>query len=629
MKAIDILKKFWGFEGFRENQEAIVQNVINGHDTFALLPTGGGKSICFQVPGLAREGVCIVVSPLIALMQDQVSNLKSRGIRAQAVCSGMSRREIDIALDNAKFGGIDFLYVSPERLKTELFLTRFKQMKVALIAIDEAHCISQWGHDFRPPYLDIAALREIHPEVPFIALTATATKRVQEEILHFLELKNPTCFESNFERPNISYEVYEVKNKLQAILKTCQRFQGNTGIVYCQTRKDTKEVARFLLANNVSAGIYNGGMDNDTRKKQLDLWMNNQIRVMVATNAFGMGIDKPDVRFVTHYELPNNLEAYFQEAGRAGRDGLAARTFAFYEASDLEVMEERLAKQFPPIDYVKTVYRALCNFFSIAIGSGDSESYALNIRGFVGRYNLDALMTFNALKILELNKTILLNEAVFHPTRVKIAVENKTLYSFQLKHDKYDPLISLLCRSYPGIFSNFFELHERQIMTRLKISKASLKEQLTFLEKQGVIDVVWQSDLPQVTLLHERLPDNYLRIDKQVYDTRKQVAEEKVQAMLDFVKVPQCRSVALLSYFGQQGKPCGKCDQCLASKKSNYSTDELVEHILTLLSNDSLSVEEIAEKLNIKAQNQLTNVLYWMLDEGMIGFEHNVFIKKD
>lgn len=625
MKAIDILKKYWGFEGFRKNQEEIVQSVINGHDTFALLPTGGGKSICFQVPGLAREGVCIVISPLIALMQDQVRNLKSKGIRAQAVTSGMSRREIDIALDNAKFGGIDFLYVSPERLKTELFLTRFKQMNVGLIAIDEAHCISQWGHDFRPAYLDIAALREIHPEVPFIAVTATATERVQEEIKSLLQLKQPNSFESNFERPNIAYEVYEVKDKLGAILKVCQRFQGQSGIVYCQTRKDTKDLARFLLANNVSAGIYNGGMDNATRNKQLDLWMNNQIRVMVATNAFGMGIDKPDVRFVAHYELPNNLEAYFQEAGRAGRDGLMARTFGFYEATDLRKMEERLLKQFPEIEFVKVVYRALCNYFSIAIGSGENETYPLEIRAFTQRYDFDPLETFNALKILELNKTILLNESVFHPTRVKIAVENKTLYSFQLKHEKYDPLITLLCRSYPGIFSNYFELHEKQLLTRLKISSKALNEQLQFLEKQGVIDVVWQSDLPQVTLLHERLPDNYLRIDKSVYEVRKNVAETKLKAMVAFLKNKGCRSVALLAYFGQKGENCGKCDYCIALSKSDFTSEELISHITAILQEHDSTLEGLIEKLQVNDDKLLKNTLNWMLDEGMIFYKDGVY----
>ena len=344
MTASEILKKYWGFNGFRAQQEDIVQSAINGRDTLALLPTGGGKSICFQVPGIAREGVCLVVSPLIALMQDQVENLKLRGLRAVAITSGMSRREIDIVLDNAKFGSLDFLYVSPERLKTEVFITRFKQMKISLIAIDEAHCISQWGHDFRPPYLEIHKLRDIHPNVPMIAVTATATKEVREDIIQQLGLKNTNYFEGDFSRENISYEVYAVQNKRNAILKACQKFAGSTGIIYCQTRRETKEVAKLLIAHKFSAGIYHGGMPGEEREKKLAAWLNNEIRIIVATNAFGMGIDKPDVRFVLHYEIPNNIEAYFQEAGRSGRDGKASRNMAFYTQVDLVKLKQRIEK---------------------------------------------------------------------------------------------------------------------------------------------------------------------------------------------------------------------------------------------------------------------------------------------
>ncbi|WP_107037918.1 RecQ family ATP-dependent DNA helicase [Brumimicrobium mesophilum] len=628
MTAVEILKKYWGFDTFRKQQEDIVQSAINGHDTFALLPTGGGKSICFQVPGIAREGICLVISPLIALMQDQVKNLKSRGLKAAAITSGMSRREIDIILDNAKFGALDFLYVSPERLKTEIFIARFKQMKISLIAIDEAHCISQWGHDFRPPYTEIHKLREIHSDVPFIAVTATATDEVREDIITQLEMRNPNYFEGDFARENISYEVYAVENKRNAILKACKRFMGSTGIIYCQTRRETKEIARLLIAHNFSAGVYHGGMVGADRNKKLEAWLNNEIRIVVATNAFGMGIDKPDVRFVLHYEIPNNLEAYFQEAGRSGRDGKASRNMAFYTQIDLLRMRQRLDNQFPPIDYIKTVYRALCNHFGIAIGSGANESYGLAIKDLVKKYDFDPLKTYNALKILELNGSILFNEAVFHPTKLKFIVGNKTLYNFQLKNDDYDPLISYLSRSNPGIFDNYYQLDETRIGQKLRKSKAIIHNQLQYIEKQGLADISWQSELPQVTLLHERLPDDYMQIDKKVYQTRKDVAHKKLESMLNFVQKPICRSILLLNYFSQKGKPCGKCDVCLAEDKSNYSGEELQRIINDLLDHKDFSLDDFLIEIKGVEKHYLIGVLNWMMDEDLIDFNAGMFSKE-
>ncbi|PKR79980.1 RecQ family ATP-dependent DNA helicase [Brumimicrobium salinarum] len=625
MTATEILKKYWGYDSFRMQQADIVQSAINGHDTFALLPTGGGKSICFQVPGIAREGICLVISPLIALMQDQVNNLKSKGLKAAAITSGMSRREIDIILDNAKFGGLDFLYVSPERLKTDIFIARFKQMNVSLIAIDEAHCISQWGHDFRPPYLEIYKLREIHESVPMIAVTATATPEVREDIIAQLQMKEPKYFEGDFARDNISYEVYAVENKRNAILRACKRFNGTTGIVYCQTRRETKEVARLLIAHNFSAGIYHGGLLAEERNKKLEAWLKDEIRIIVATNAFGMGIDKPDVRFVLHYEIPNNIEAYFQEAGRAGRDGKASRNMAFYAPSDLIKLQQRIAKQFPPIDFIKTVYRALCNHFNIAIGSGLNESYGLEIKDLVAKYDFEPLSTYNALKILALNGSILLNEAVFHPTKLKFIVSNKTLYNFQLKNEKYDPLISFLSRANPGIFSNYYQLNESKIAHRLKKTKPQIIKELQYLERQGLADISWQSELPQVTLLHERLPDEYMQIDKKVYQNRKDTAYKKLKAMLNFVQEPTCRSILLLKYFGQQGEACGKCDVCLAEERSNYTAEELQEIILSLLKEKKHSLDELLSAIKGVERPNLTGLLNWMMDEDMINYDDGVF----
>ncbi len=370
-KSLEILECYWGFSAFRELQQEIVESAIYGHDTLALLPTGGGKSICFQVPGIAREGVCLVISPLIALMEDQVANLKKKGIKAELIVSGMSIKEIDIILDNVRFGNVKFLYTSPERLKSRLFIDRVKQMQVGLIAIDEAHCISQWGYDFRPAYLDIANLREIHPEVPVIAVTATATDRVKEDIVNFLKLKKHNYFEGDFARKNLSYEVYHVENKEKAILHIANKFKDYTGIVYCQTRKSTKHIAQLLLANKISASFYHGGLTREKRTQKQEQWIKDEIKVIVATNAFGMGIDKPDVRYVLHYEFPDSLEAFYQEAGRAGRDGLPARTMCFIEEGDIDEIERKVQMRFPPVEEVKRIYRALCNYLQIAIGSGN------------------------------------------------------------------------------------------------------------------------------------------------------------------------------------------------------------------------------------------------------------------
>ena len=353
-KSQEILKKYWGYDSFRSTQEEIIDSVIYGKDTVALMPTGGGKSICFQIPGIAREGICIVISPLISLMQNQVDQLESRGIRAKAITSMMSYREIDITLDNAKFGGLDFLYTSPERLQSRLFIERFKQMNVSLIVVDEAHCISEWGHDFRPPYRKISTLRKYHPEVPIIALTATATKEVKEDIILQLELKNPNIFESSFQRQNLSYEVHAVENKELALYKWVQNFPHLCGIIYCQTRKSVKEIANYLLNHGIKTGIYHGGLDATQRNLMMQTWMDDEIHVMIATNAFGMGIDKPNVRYVIHYEIPNNIEAYFQEAGRAGRDGKESRTLILLNNKDISSTNEIVEKQFPPIQIVKS-----------------------------------------------------------------------------------------------------------------------------------------------------------------------------------------------------------------------------------------------------------------------------------
>lgn len=615
----NILKKYWGFDQFRPLQEDIVDAVIYGRDTLALLPTGGGKSICFQVPGMAREGICIVISPLIALMHDQVEQLQKRGIRARAITSGMSYREIDITLDNARFGGLDFLYTSPERLQTALFIERFKRMNVGLIVVDEAHCISEWGHDFRPPYRQISDLRAIHPKVPVIALTATATMRVKNDIIQQLQLAEPAVFEGSFQRPNLSYEIYPVANKNEAILRLVKQFEGASGIVYCQRRKSVKEVANWLISQGHKVGIYHGGMDSKNRSEMMSAWLRGDLKIMVATNAFGMGIDKPDVRYVAHYEFPNNPEAYFQEAGRAGRDGKEARTFVFYEQRDLKEAEEQVERQFPPVSVVKNTYSAVCNFLKLAVGSGGGETYPIDLKALVTNFKLDLIETYQSLKLLEMNGDLQFTEGVFNPTRVKFSVGNTVLYSFQIKYESTANLITLLSRSYPGIFDQYFEINEAECCKRLNISAAELNKQLKFLEQNGIIDINWKTDLPLVTFINERVPDNYLRLSEEIYHTRKEQAEKRWKSMKELLTLPTCRSQYLIRYFGQETELCGKCDYCRSLKKDDYTSEEIAEVLLAKLK-DPKSLHEIKTELQQIKENQLMRVLNWLMQEEKIAF---------
>ena len=624
-KSREILKLYWGFEQFRTLQENIVDDVIYGHDVLALLPTGGGKSICFQVPGIAREGITVVVSPLIALMQDQVNNLQKRGIRARAITSSMSYREIDITLDNARFGGLDFLYTSPERLTTRLFIERFKQMNVGLIVVDEAHCISEWGHDFRPSFLEIFKLREMHPEVPMIALTATATKKVREDIVHQLQLRHPKVHEASFTRDNLSYECYRSSNKTEAILKFCKE-NDTCGIVYCQTRKSVKEIARVLFANKISVGIYHGGLESKDREIMLNDWMSGKTKVMVATNAFGMGIDKPDVRFVLHYEFPPSLEAYFQEAGRAGRDLQPSRALTFWEDKDLEVLNDRFTMQFPPIETIKLTYRALCNYLKLAIGSGKDETYHFDIRQLCQTFKLDLIQTYSSLKILELNGNLSFSEGVFSPTRIKFAVGNTELYSFQIKNEKLRPLTTLLARSYPGIFDHFFELNDREFCKRLNCDQSELDRQLKTLEKQGIIDITWRSSLPSVTFIHERLADDYLNLSPEVYLSRKLNTQAKLDGAINFLLKDECRSVQLLRYFGQEAHSCGKCDICKKAQfQSEPTSSDPKTKLLALLS----SPRTLSDLLNHTGlqENALRQFLRELTLEELISESGGVFVK--
>ncbi|MEY4289236.1 MAG: hypothetical protein RLZZ30_1324 [Bacteroidota bacterium] len=607
-----VLKQFWGFDHFRPNQKAIVEDAVAGKDVLALLPTGGGKSICFQVPGLMREGVTVVISPLIALMQDQVDNLSKRGIRAKSITSGMSYKEIDQILDNARYGGLDFLYTSPERTMSTLFIERFKRMNVGLIVVDEAHCISEWGHDFRPSFMHIKNLRELKPQVPILALTATATERVKTDIITHLNLKKEVVHEASFQRPNLHYQVRKTSNKIESILAHCKLTDG-VGIVYCQTRRSVKEMVKLLMSNRISCGVYHGGLTKSERERMLNDWMTEKRRIMVATNAFGMGIDKPNVRFVLHYEIPSSLEAYFQEAGRGGRDGETSKALLFFEEKDTLQLKESTLKKFPKKEDVLNTYRAISNYLKIAIGSGKDETYPLDLKKICQVFKLDYETTFHSLRILELNENLLFSEGTYHPTKLRFLVDNRELYNFQIQYESAHALSTLLTRSYPGIFDYFHAIHEDEICKRLKINFERLTQQLEFMQLHGIIDLNLRSNLPTVTYLTERLPDSYVNLKPEIYKDRRDVAIAKAEAMLQFCLSDECRTQQVIRYFGQTSEPCGTCDVC---QRNKIPKDSIQSELIHLLERPQSS-RELSDALRIP-ENEIKEILRVLLSQEII-----------
>lgn len=623
-----ILLKYWGYSNFRPLQEEIVNAAINGIDTLALLPTGGGKSICFQVPAMAKEGICIVVSPLIALMKDQVENLLKRNIKAIAIYSGMTKREIDIALDNCVYGNVKFLYVSPERLETEIFTERLKKMNVNLFAIDEAHCISQWGYDFRPSYLNIANLRELKPDVPFLALTATATPEVVIDIQKQLGFKNENILQKSFERKNISYVVLNEEDKLNRLLKILTKIKG-TSVVYVRSRKKTREIAQFLYQNNISADYYHAGLTNEERTTKQHNWIENKTRVIVSTNAFGMGIDKPDVRTVVHLDLPDSLEAYFQEAGRAGRDEKKAFAVLLVEEADRMDLEQRIISSFPPIEAIKQVYQALANFFQIPIGSAYNESYNFNITTFSNQYNMQVTAVFNCLKFLEREGYLILSEAYYNPSRLRIEISKEDLYEFQVKNSRFDTFIKTILRSYSGLFENYTKIDEFELAKRLSTTKEKIVNGLSYLHQLKIIDYIKQTNLPQITFTTERLNVNDIRISPQNYKDRKEIAIKKMESVIYYSNtLHKCRSQILLTYFGENNTfRCGVCDVCLERNKLELSDIEfsaVSNQLKSLLQKEPMPLTALVNAVQGIREDKTIKVLQWLVDNKKIKTKENL-----
>ncbi len=616
-----ILTKYWGYSNFRPLQHDIIKSVGEGADTLALMPTGGGKSITFQVPAMAKEGLCVVVTPLIALMKDQVENLVERKIKAVAIYSGMTKHEIDVTLENCVHDpNMKFLYCSPERLGTELFRTRVKQMKVNLIAVDESHCISQWGYDFRPSYLKIAELRDLLPDVPILAVTATATPEVVEDIQDKLKFRARNVFRKSFERKNLVYLVREVEDKQKYLLKIIAAIKG-TGVVYVRNRVHTKEIAQFLNQNKISAGFYHAGLTTAERNIRQENWKKGKTRIMVATNAFGMGIDKADVRFVIHMDLPDNLEAYFQEAGRGGRDEKQAFAVLLYHKSDKLKLERRIESSFPAIEDIRRVYEALGNFFQLPVGAGKGMSFDFNLSDFVKAYRFDIMLVYNSLSLLQHSGFLELSEEVDNPSRIMFMVQRDDLYKYQVVNAAEDKFIKLLLRSYTGLFSAYRSIDENDLARKAGVKSDVVTGFLIKLGRDKIINYIPRKKVPQIYYSEERLDLKSIIFTAEKYKLKKEQYTKRIQAVIEYATHHKCRSQQLLNYFGDtKAVRCGVCDVCTKRNEldmSKYEFDLVLDEIKKHLHESPAKLEELVDSIQKKSDKTI-KVIQWLLDNGKI-----------
>ncbi len=615
-----ILVRYWGYSDFRPMQLEIIESVAGGKDTLGLMPTGGGKSIIFQVYSLSVKGICIVITPLIALMKDQVENLNKRGVKALAIHSGMSPAEIKITMDNAVWGDYKFLYISPERLNSEQFSERLGTMDVNLVVVDEAHCISQWGYDFRPSYLNIIQIRKVLPAIKILALTATATVKVADDIQEKLQFKQKNVLQVSFQRENLNYLVRTIENKTGYLLETLQKVKGS-GIIYARSRRATLEIAEELKKNKISADFYHAGLSNAARSLKQDLWINGKTRVIVATNAFGMGIDKPDVRFVIHFAPPDSLEAYYQEAGRAGRDGKKSAAVLLFNNAEKTKLKKHVSVAFPEIASIKRVYQALCNYLQVAEGFGKNQIFEFGLQGFAQAFKFQQAMVFNSLKILQREGYIEFTEEVDSPSRVYFTVSRDDLYKFQVSNANIDGFIKLLLRSYSGLFTGFVIIDEELLSKRSGLSEEQVYEFLKHLRKSKIIDYVPRNRTPYIYFNKERIPIERLKISKESYDTRKKELGNRIDAVINYATgTTKCRSQMLLEYFGEtDSAPCGNCDVCKSLENmglTNFDFGKISERVKKILETPC-SYEKLL--LNLEGdQQQMRQVIKWLLDNEKI-----------
>ena len=620
-----ILTKYWGFTAFKPLQEQIILSVAEGRDTLGLMPTGGGKSITFQVPAMAHDGICLVVTPLIALMKEQVGRLNSMEIKSIAIFSGMTREEIDIALENCIYGDFKFLYVSPERIATPVFQSKVKRLNLSLVAIDEAHCISQWGYDFRPSYLKIASLRDIiDDKVPFLALTASATLQVIEDIMARLEFREKNVMRTSFERKNISYLVRNVEDKPKYLLSTLNRVSGS-GIIYVRSRKKSKEIAEMLVGNGISADFYHAGLTPELRDKKQAAWSSGETRVIVSTNAFGMGIDKSDVRFVIHWDIPDCIESYFQETGRAGRDNKSSYAVLLFSGSDKSRLTDTIRHRFPPVEKIKDIYEALCNYLQVPIGSGKDSVYDFNMSDFVSKFRLPVTETYNSLLFLQKEGYLEFTEEINNPSRVHFIVGRDDLYKFQVANEAYDNFIKLLLRSYTGMFTEFVPINEESLSKKSALSHDTIYQFLVRLSNQNIIRYIPGKKTPLVIFTEERLDRKSLVISPDNYRLVKEKYVLRLNKMIEYAEMKnRCRSVFLLDYFGEESDRCGVCDICRERNEldlSKYEFDLILEEIKALLTSENPDAEELVKKIDYP-EDKVIKVLRWLLD-------HNKIIRGD
>ena len=621
-----ILTKYWGFTSFKPLQEDIIKSVAEGRDTLGLMPTGGGKSVTFQVPALASEGTCLVITPLIALMKEQVNRLNSQEIKSIAIHSGLSREEIDVALENCIYGDYKFLYISPERISTQIFQAKIVRLNLSIVVIDEAHCISQWGYDFRPSYLRIATLRNfISEKVPFLALTASATPQVIDDIMNKLVFREKNVLRTSFNRKNISYLVRKVEDKSSYLVKTLKKVQGS-GIVYVRSRKRCKEVAELLVENGINADFYHAGLIDGLRDKKQTSWSAGETRVIVATNAFGMGIDKSDVRFVIHWDIPDSIENYFQESGRVGRDNKPAWAVMMYSPADKNKLNDSVIRKFPPVEKIKDIYEALCNYLQVPYGAGKDNVFDFNMSVFVSRFRLPVIETFNSLNFLQREGYMEFTEEINNPSRVHFIVSRDDLYKFQVANESFDGFIKLLLRSHTGMFTEFVAINEESLAKKAAITRDTVYQYLVKLSSMNIIRYIPGKKTALVIFTEERLVRKALLISPENYLHVKEKYIHRLNKMIDYADYDtRCRSVYLLDYFGEESDRCGICDVCRERNEldlSKYEFDLILEEIKTILSDTNPDSEELVKMITYP-EEKVIKVLRWLLDHNKILKDNN------
>lgn len=613
----EVLKKYWGYGDFRPLQEEIIRTVLEGRDTLALLPTGGGKSICFQVPAMIKEGCCLVISPLIALMEDQVNHLIDKGIAAAAISSATTAQENDAVLEACENGELKFLYLSPERLESRSFRETLGELPVSLIAVDEAHCISQWGYDFRPSYLKIAAVREWFPQVPVIALTASATEAVRQDIFLHLQMKGAAFFMTSFSRDNLAYAAEECDDKINRIIALLHQHPGS-GIIYCKTRRRTKELSDLLAQHGINCDYYNAGLEQHIRKIKQENWIKGLTRMIVCTNAFGMGIDKPDVRIVIHADVPDCLENYYQEAGRAGRDRQAAKAVLLYRKKELDDLRLLPEIKYPPLSTIRKIYHALANYLQVALGEGLGEFYDFNPEDFITRFKLDSKETINSLQALKQEKLISYTDQIYVPSTVQFISGREFITAFEKSYPQAEPIIKALLRNYSGIFDVPVRISETKLAWILKRDLLSIIELLKFLDKVRIIDYAPQRNHPQIGYLHDRVRSEELEINQESYLKRKKAYALRVEAMIGFATTKTCRSAFIVTYFTHQpGMECRVCDNCMNMQVSKWSIDQIRETarlMLEKIKEKKVEVKELENKVGVEPK-LFKEILFKMISE--------------